>query len=156
MYFYFFGLVAKSCLFWDPMDCNPPGFFVYRISQARIPEWVAISSSRGSSWPRDRTPVSCIGKRQQYFFKKWFDYIYFPVSSIILMGLTLFLLEYFPLEGFEVRLSQSSWGLLSPRIFFLIRFKLHTGKYKILQSQTFCSYSLQIILYCPLASFFSV
>ena len=31
----------------DPMDCNPPGFSVYGIFQARILEWVAISSSRG-------------------------------------------------------------------------------------------------------------
>ena len=33
------------------MDCNPPGSFVYRILQARILEWVAISSSMGSSDP---------------------------------------------------------------------------------------------------------
>jgi len=33
------------------MDCTPPGFSVHRISQARIPEWVAISSSRGISNP---------------------------------------------------------------------------------------------------------
>ena len=43
-----------------PMNCSPPGSSVYGISQARILEWVAISSSRGSSWPRDRTHVSCI------------------------------------------------------------------------------------------------
>ena len=44
----------------DPMDCSPPGFSVHRISQARILEWVAISFSRGSSRPRDRTQVSHI------------------------------------------------------------------------------------------------
>ena len=42
------------------MDCKPPGFSLQRISQARILEWVAISFSRGSSWPRDRTRISCI------------------------------------------------------------------------------------------------
>ena len=42
------------------MDCKPPGFSLQRISQARIPEWVAISFSRGSSWRRDRTHISCI------------------------------------------------------------------------------------------------
>ena len=36
-------------LFATPMDCSPPGFFVHGISQARIPEWVAISFCRGSS-----------------------------------------------------------------------------------------------------------
>ena len=37
----------------DPMDCSPPGFYVHGILQARILERVAISSSRGSSQPRD-------------------------------------------------------------------------------------------------------
>ena len=37
------------------MDCSPPGFSIHGISQARILEWVAISFSRGSSQPRDRT-----------------------------------------------------------------------------------------------------
>ena len=41
------------------MDCSPWGSFVLRILQARILEWVAIFISRGSSWPRDWTPVSC-------------------------------------------------------------------------------------------------
>ena len=35
--------------FGDSMDCSLSGSSVYRISQARILEWVAISSSRGSS-----------------------------------------------------------------------------------------------------------
>ena len=42
------------------MDGRPPGSSVHGISQARILEWVAISSSRESSWPRDGTQVSCI------------------------------------------------------------------------------------------------
>ena len=55
------GLVAQSCLtLWDPMDCCPPGSPVHGIFQARILEWFAISFSRGSSWPRDQTQVSCI------------------------------------------------------------------------------------------------
>ena len=47
----------------DPMDCSPPGFSVHGIFQARVLEWVAISFSRGSSPPRDRTLVSCIAGR---------------------------------------------------------------------------------------------
>ena len=49
----------------DPMDCGQPGSSVHGISQATILEWVAISLSRGSSRPRDRTRVSyvsCIGR----------------------------------------------------------------------------------------------
>ena len=38
------------------MDCSPSGSSVHWIFQAIILEWVAISSSRRSSWPRDRTP----------------------------------------------------------------------------------------------------
>ena len=41
-------------------DCSPPGSSVHGISQARILEWVAISYSRESFQPRDRTQVSCI------------------------------------------------------------------------------------------------
>ena len=41
------------------MDCSLTGSSVPRILQARILEWVAMPSSRGSSWPRDQTQVSC-------------------------------------------------------------------------------------------------
>ena len=54
---------GQSCLtLWDPMDYKPPDSSVHEISQARILVWGAISSSRGSSWPRDRswiTYISC-------------------------------------------------------------------------------------------------
>ena len=43
----------------DPVNCSPPDSLVHRILQARILECVAISFSRGSSQPRDWTPVSC-------------------------------------------------------------------------------------------------
>ena len=43
----------------DPLDCSPPDSSVHGILQARILEWVAMSSSRGSSQPKDRTRVSC-------------------------------------------------------------------------------------------------
>ena len=53
--------LAKLCLtLCDPMDCSPPGSSVHGNFQARILEWVAISSSRGSSQPRDRTHISCV------------------------------------------------------------------------------------------------
>ena len=41
------------------VGCSPPGSSVHGILQARILGWVAISISRGSSWPRDRTHVFC-------------------------------------------------------------------------------------------------
>ena len=45
---------------WTVAPPPAPGSFVHGISQARILEWVAISFSRGSSQPRDRTWVSHI------------------------------------------------------------------------------------------------
>ena len=48
--------LAQSCpALCDPMDCSPPGSCIHGIFQARILEWVAISLSRVSSWPRDWT-----------------------------------------------------------------------------------------------------
>ena len=52
----------------SPMDCSPPGSSVHGILQARLLEWVAISFSRGSSQPRDRTWVARIVCR---FFTSW-------------------------------------------------------------------------------------
>ena len=53
------------------MGCSPPGFSIHGIFQARILEWVSISSSRGSSWPRDTTWISCIGRWILYHCATW-------------------------------------------------------------------------------------
>ena len=58
-----FVLVAQSCWLCDSMDCSPPGSSVHGILQPRILEWVAISFFRGSSRPRNWTPVFCIAGR---------------------------------------------------------------------------------------------
>ena len=56
-------LVTKSYLILlDPRDCSPPGLSVHGIFQARILKSVAISFSRGSSWPRSQTRICCIGR----------------------------------------------------------------------------------------------
>ena len=57
--------VTQSCpTLCDPMDCSLPHSSVHGIFQARVLEWVAISFSRGSSQPRDRTWVShIVGRR---------------------------------------------------------------------------------------------
>ena len=57
--------VAQSCpTLCNPMDCSPPGSSIHVILQAGILKWVAISPSRGSSRPRDRTQVSRIAGRR--------------------------------------------------------------------------------------------
>ena len=59
------GEVAQSCpTLCDPVDCSLPGFSVHGIFQAIVLEWTAISFSRRSSRPRDRTRVSCIVDRR--------------------------------------------------------------------------------------------
>ena len=65
-------LVAKLCLtFCDPVDWRLPGSSVHGIFQARILEWVAISSSRGSCQPRNQTCISCIGRQILYHWATW-------------------------------------------------------------------------------------
>ena len=57
----FFDLPLQLCLtLSNPVDCSPPGSSVHRIFHEM--EWVAISSSRGSSWPRDWTHFLHLGR----------------------------------------------------------------------------------------------
>ena len=63
--------VTQLCLLTlcDSVDCSTPGSSVHRILQAGMLKWVAISSSRGSSRPRDQTHISwgpCTGGRIRY------------------------------------------------------------------------------------------
>ena len=48
-------LLSQPLTLCHPMDCSPPGSSVHGFSQAGILEWIAISSSRGSSQPKDQT-----------------------------------------------------------------------------------------------------
>ena len=62
-------LVTQLCLtLCDAMDCGLPGSSVHGILQTRILEGVVIPFSKGSSWPRDWTQVSCIAGG---FFTIW-------------------------------------------------------------------------------------
>ena len=44
----------------NPMNCSLPGSSVRGVFQAKILEWVTISSSRGSFWPRNWAHISCV------------------------------------------------------------------------------------------------
>ena len=70
-------LVTQLC----PILCNPPGSFVHGDLQARILEWVAMPSSRGSSQPRNWTQDSCIVGG---FFTSWATIL----DSIVLEGMS--------------------------------------------------------------------
>ena len=82
-------LVTQSCpTLCNPMDCSLPGSSVHEIFQARILEWVAISFSRGSSQPKDRTRISCtIGE----FFTDWatreaLNQLVFHIPRVLVIG----------------------------------------------------------------------
>ena len=67
----------------DPMDCSLPGSSICGIFQARIVEWVAISFSRRSSWPRDWTWFSCIASR---LFTVWATTVFEGLSLMIFLS----------------------------------------------------------------------
>ena len=109
--------VTQSCpTLCDAMDCSLPVSSVHGILQARILEWVAIPFSRGSSWPKDRTQVSCIADRG---FNLWatrevrnYMYVYFKSnSSKVHLHFT-----YKKTGGTEIQLFIN----LFPKFFFII------------------------------------
>ena len=63
------AMLLQSCpALWDPVHCSPPGSSVHGILRARILEWVSISYSRRSSWPRDWICISYISFTGSRFF----------------------------------------------------------------------------------------
>ena len=83
-------LCAQLCpILFDSMDYSPPGSSVHRILQARILQWVVISFSRESSWPKDWNHVSCLLRWQQilYHWATWkpiymFTHVYIGTYTI--------------------------------------------------------------------------
>ena len=64
-------LVSHVWLFTTQWDCSPPGFSVQGIFHARILEWVVISSSRVSSWPRGWNLISYISCTCSQILYRW-------------------------------------------------------------------------------------
>ena len=79
-------LPLQSCVsLCDPMNCSPEGSSVHGILQARILKWVAISSSKGSSQPKDWTHVSYVSCSGRGFFTTsatWKPHRYRYISSV--------------------------------------------------------------------------
>ena len=70
---------AQACLtLCNPVDSSPPA---PGILQARTPEWVAISSSRGFFRPGDRTHISCTGRRILYHRTTWEAQLREPIPN---------------------------------------------------------------------------
>ena len=69
---YVLCLVTQSCSpLHDPVDSSPPGSSVHWIFQVIVLKWLAVSSSRGSSQPRDQTRVSCVSLTAGGFVTRW-------------------------------------------------------------------------------------
>ena len=114
----------QSCLtLCDPMDCSPPGSSVHGIFQARTPEWVAISFSRGSSWTRDQTSISyilCLGRQVLYHWatREGPDSTHNPFMLWSTCKSTQ-VIWYYGKSG-----KQNSWNL-----FFTLAYRLYIAKY---------------------------
>ena len=94
----------------DPMDCSPPGSSVNGILQARILEWVAVSSSRGPFWPRDWTQVSCTAGRFFTNAKKLFTKKNSSFNSYNILPTELEIIPLFQRLG--------DWHLNQPHVHF--------------------------------------
>ena len=101
--------VSQSCLILcDPMDCSLSGSSVHGIFQARILQWVAISSSRGSSQPRDGTRISCFSCIAGRFFTT--EPHQGSPAMYIYIGISIYLPTYLPtcLSTYYTRRSNQS------------------------------------------------
>ena len=84
---------------WRLMDCSSPGSSVHGILQARILEWVAMPSSRGSSQPTDQTGIFCIS-----CIGRWILYLPSNRGSLKVGSRYLFiLLQITTLLGFLIK-----------------------------------------------------
>ena len=110
--------VTQSCqTLCNPMDYSLSGSSVHGILQTRILEWVAFLFSRGSSWPRDRTWVSCTACR---FFTIWAPrkpIVKVKSLSRVLLFVTPWTIAYqaSPSMGFSRQEYQSGLPFPSPR-----------------------------------------
>ena len=103
---------AQSCpTLCNPKDYSPPGSSVFGIFQVRILEWVAISSSRESSQPKDQTLIP------SFYISRWILYHWATQGSPYLIPKSLYYIALF----------YSIWAnldccLLSMRSFFCVSY----------------------------------
>ena len=130
--------ITQSCpTLCNPVNCSPPGSSVLGILQPRILEWVAISFSRGTSQPRNRTQVSYIaGRRSENLWIFCLTHLCWisPVRlgvELLAQDMCILSSGRFLLSGFSKWFHQlctfmsNLWGLLYlPPIFRIRRLKL--------------------------------
>ena len=84
--------LLQSCpILCDLVDCSPPSSSVHSILQARILDWVAMPSSRKSSWPSNWTHISCGVYTSEPLGKPLYIHIYahICISAVMQLCLTL-------------------------------------------------------------------
>ena len=106
---------AQLCsILCDPMDCSWPGSSVHGIFQARILPQVAISFTRASSWPRDRSwvsCVSCIGRQMLFYCATWEGCMY--VLHLLYPFLCLWTSRLLLCLGCCIQRCSEHWGACS-------------------------------------------
>ena len=108
----------------SPVDCNPPGSSVHGVFQAGILEWVAMPSSRGSSWPMDRTCVSWVSCTELQADSLPLGHLGSPHSSLVVLK-----------QGLNTTGAARAWPLLPTVEVFWHR----TSCFRVSQSDSPCT-----------------
>ena len=116
-------LVTKLCPpLLQPHGCSLPGSSVHGISQAKILEWVAMSFSRRSFWPRVRTHISCTGR--QIFFTteplRWWCYLYIQPTEVLQGGRINFQLSRLMRGSSITDNTKTNMFILATFVFFIL------------------------------------
>ena len=81
-------LLNSRFIYWVHLYQNNQNYETeYLILQARVLEWVAISFSRGSSWPKDRSWVSCTASRFFTIWATWGAHVFQSLSCVRLFAI---------------------------------------------------------------------
>ena len=123
------------------MNYNPPGFSVHGTFQARILEWVAISSSRGSSSPRDQAHVSWApALHSNSLWKPWssFKQCEFIVNDTWFTVYKLILSKYNPQNNNRIHFKMFYFLFLFVCNSLCLNFSLELFYFKLMISSITC------------------
>ena len=126
------------------MGCSLPGFSVCGISQARIQEWVAISFSRRSSWPRDQTYVSCIGR--WVFVCLFVCFTTEPPGKLLCFGS-----DHYESQSLQKQRWKEKWSLWNMTFDFTFLYPSFPGPFTSSSWPLLCLFKIPPFLFCSLA-----
>ena len=124
--------VTSSCpILCDPIDRSPPGSSVHEILQTRIVEWAAISSSRGSSWPKDWTHASCISWISRWIIYHWATWEAWPYTQCSIIEVIIYTSTFPRFQIFRLLLVFFLWNLKRIQYLLGFPFKWTNQKYPV-------------------------